>query len=250
MKLLRVGTSGFSYSSWKGRFYPEDLPRSRWLEYYSHVFDAVEINSTFYRLPMEKTLKKWAKLPKNADFRFVLKAYRGATHLLPADTGRQEFAERVRRILDLFSAMEETLGGVLWQFPPSARPDTHLWRVEVVGGISAEFGIPAFVEVRNKAWWDVRLWDFGVVPVAYHMTAKSRLMHTPESFLSGDTVYVRFHGYGRRYGGSYPNDFLERWAELLIGKKGYAFFNNDADGYAPDNAQKLKNLLKEKGEPA
>jgi uncharacterized protein YecE (DUF72 family) len=249
IRVLRVGTSGFAYSSWRGRFYPEDLPRNRWLEYYSQVFDAVEINSTFYRLPRARTLEKWARLPDKSDFRFVLKAYRGLTHMLPADTGRGEFEERVRQMLELFSAMGNVIGGVLWQFPPSAGPDTHVWRVEVIGSISREYGIQAFVEVRNKAWWIIDLRRLGVVPVAYHMTAKSKLMHTPEEFVSGDVVYVRFHGYGRRYGGSYPDAFLEKWAEILKGKDGYAFFNNDADGHAPYNAMKLKELLKEKGEP-
>ena len=76
---IRVGTSGYSYKEWKGSFYPEDLPATKMLEFYAGRFDTVEINNTFYRMPEEKMLSKWAGQVPDA-FTFVLKAPQRITH--------------------------------------------------------------------------------------------------------------------------------------------------------------------------
>ena len=77
---IRIGTSGWYYDHWKERFYPPDLPRSRWLEYYAEHFNTVEINNTFYHLPKEQTVQRWYELaPKG--FLYAVKASRYITHI-------------------------------------------------------------------------------------------------------------------------------------------------------------------------
>ncbi|NIM62352.1 MAG: DUF72 domain-containing protein, partial [Acidobacteria bacterium] len=78
MRVL-VGTSGYAYKEWKGRFYPAELPAAQMLRFYAERFRTVEINNTFYRMPREHVLTGWAKQVP-LDFRFVLKASRRITH--------------------------------------------------------------------------------------------------------------------------------------------------------------------------
>ena len=77
---LRIGTSGWSYPAWRGRFYPKGLPAGRWLEHYARLFDAVELNASFYRLPGREQVAGWAARTP-AEFRFAVKAWRALTHL-------------------------------------------------------------------------------------------------------------------------------------------------------------------------
>ena len=84
---IRVGTSGYSYKEWKGTFYPEDLPAAKMLAYYAERFDSVEINNTFYRMPVASMVAKWAEQVPDS-FTFVLKAPQRITHQKKlADTG-------------------------------------------------------------------------------------------------------------------------------------------------------------------
>ena len=115
---ILVGTSGYSYKEWKGSFYPEDLPEKQMLRYYGERFRTVEINNTFYRMPSETVLKKWAdEVP--AGFAFVLKASQRITHQhLLKDAG-----DSVAYLLRVAGVLEERLGPLLFQLPPNLRKD-------------------------------------------------------------------------------------------------------------------------------
>lgn len=120
MPQLYAGTSGFAYPQWKPRFYPEDLPQKRFLEYYATRLNAVEINYTFRRLPSAATLESWVSATP-AGFVFCLKAHMRLTHVLRLKNAG-EFAEVFFRAIDPLRAARR-LGCVLFQLPPQLRRD-------------------------------------------------------------------------------------------------------------------------------
>ncbi len=114
-----IGCSGFKYDDWKGLFYPKDLPEKKWLEYYAETFDSVEINSTFYQLPKEKTLDNWhERTPGN--FRFSLKGSRYITHQKKLNDCR----DAVKNFYQLAGRLKGKLGCILWQLPGNQHKDT------------------------------------------------------------------------------------------------------------------------------
>jgi len=119
--MLFAGTSGFSYSTWKGKFYPASLPGSKMLAYYAERLNGVELNGSFYRTPPETTLQKWAAdVPP--DFRFCMKANRGLTYSAEAFDKiglARIFTERI-------ATLGVRLGPVLLQFPPVRQKNVAL----------------------------------------------------------------------------------------------------------------------------
>src|SRR6056297_2319661 len=114
-----LGTSGYSYRAWKGAFYPEDLPTGRMLEFYGQRLNAVEINSTFYRLPKPEVIRSWAdQVPER--FRFVIKAWRRTTHFTRLGP---EAAEPMAYLLERIQELGDRLGAVLFQLPPNLELD-------------------------------------------------------------------------------------------------------------------------------
>ena len=115
---IRIGTSGWHYGHWAGPFYPADLPRDKWLEYYAWYFDTVELNNTFYHLPREETFRNWRKQAP-AGFLFTVKANRYITHIKRLKDPQEvldRFFERVR-------LLKKNLGPILYQLPPSLHKD-------------------------------------------------------------------------------------------------------------------------------
>jgi len=142
---IRVGTSGFSYKEWKPIFYPPDLPESRFLSYYATRFDAVEIDSTFYRMPTPKSLDAWQQAAPE-HFRFAIKASQRITH-------RERLAapsESVGYMLGLLERLGARLGVVLYQLPPFFRQD--LPRLEAFLGALPPSPKSAF-EFRHVSWF-------------------------------------------------------------------------------------------------
>ena len=116
-----VGCSGYYYNHWIGRFYPEDLPKNKWLVYYSEHFNTVEINNTFYRMPEDKPVLNWyAITPGN--FLFAVKGFRYFTHRkrLIVDEQMLELLDRFQKTISNF---RDKLGPVLWQLPGSSKGD-------------------------------------------------------------------------------------------------------------------------------
>src|SRR5712692_23754 len=110
---VRVGTSGYSYTAWKGSFFPADLPSSRMLEFYAQKLSTVEINNTFYRMPTSAAIAHWAEqVPQG--FVFALKAPRRITH----QKQLADCAEETSHFLRLASELGEKLGPLLFQLPP------------------------------------------------------------------------------------------------------------------------------------
>ena len=147
--MLYTGTSGFSYSTWKGVFYPANLPGSRMLEHYASRLNGVELNGSFYRTPPATTLERWRD-GTAPGFLFCMKANRGLTY--SADSFDRVglahlFTERI-------STMGDRLGPVLLQFPPVRQRN-----VELLGGLLEALDRPAACEFRHVSWFDDAVYD-------------------------------------------------------------------------------------------
>jgi uncharacterized protein YecE (DUF72 family) len=233
---VRIGCSGWSYDSWRGTFYPEALPRHRWLERYADTFDTVELNTTFYRLPTIAAVAGWAKqVPPG--FLFAVKASRYLTHVRRLRDIGDGWARLRERIDPL--AQANVLGPILWQLPANFAHDG--------ARLSALFELRGperhVVEFRNASWLtaDVvhRLRTHGLA-LALGDDARREL---PVVGPAGHPAYVRLH-YGRRgRRGRYSPAELDRWAAAITRWRSdaevFVYFNNDWEAFAVQNARDL-----------
>ncbi len=230
-----IGTSGWHYRHWSGRFYPPDLRPADFLQYYAGRFRTVEINSAFYRLPSEATVAAWAA-ETPADFLFACKASRFITHmkkLKDPEAGLPAFLERME-------ALGEKLGPVLFQLPPNWRPNPE----RLAAFLDALPKDRRFVfELRDARWHRpdiLRLLErHGAAFCLFELGGE----RSPLA-VTADFVYVRLHGPGGPYEGSYDETDLADWAERIAGWRAegldvYCYFDNDEKAYAPANARTL-----------
>jgi len=235
----RVGCSGWQYRHWRGDFYPDTLPQSQWFEHYASVFDTVEINNTFYRLPERATFKRWAERAP-AGFEFAVKASRFLTHMKKL----KDPEEPVERLFSRMSALGSRLGPVLYQLPPGWAVDVERFH-HFLGILPKD--ARHVVEFRHPSWYVPAIRSLAVehgVTICLHDMAGSATGRD----VTGPFVYVRFHGPSVRYGGSYTDERLQRWAVWLNARLDdgcdvYAYFNNDVGGHAPRNALTLRRML-------
>lgn len=143
---VAAGTSGFSYKEWQGSFYPDKLPASRMLEYYTERLPAVELNNTFYRMPGEALVQGWER-KSPADFRFILKAPRSMTHIRKLE----DCSEPLARFVQVASTLGPKLGPVLFQLPPTFQ--RNIERLEAFLGALPSTLRAAF-EFRHPSWYD------------------------------------------------------------------------------------------------
>jgi uncharacterized protein YecE (DUF72 family) len=143
---LWVGTSGYSYKEWRGKFYPERFPAKEMLRFYASRFAAVEINNTFYRLPKETVLQAWAEQVP-AEFRFVLKAPRRITHMKRL----QDPGAELEYLFRVATALGSSQGAVLFQLPPNLKKDID--RLQTFLTLLPADGHVAF-EFRHPSWFD------------------------------------------------------------------------------------------------
>lgn len=237
-----IGTSGWVYPHWRGRFYPDDLPQKRWLQYYAQHFDTVEINNTFYRLPSSDAVAQWRRdAPER--FVFAVKMSRFLTHVKRL----HDPEEPVERFMEVVFVLREHLGPVLVQMPESFhRNDVNMERLHKFFQILPPK--PPFVmEFRHASWFRE-----GVYALMEDYQVSLCIVSDPKRptdfRVTGKIVYVRFHGpKQKRYRGNYPESELREWARrmetLADGRKSYIYFNNDWNAYAVKNALRLKELL-------
>lgn len=143
--MILVGTSGWQYRDWRGRFYPQGLPQRLWLEHFAAGFATVEVNNAFYRLPERDTFAAWrARTP--ADFCVAVKMSRYLTHIKRL----RDPEEPVARFLGRATALGDRLGPVLLQLPPNLRAD-----VEALDATLRLFPeqVRVAVEPRHPSWW-------------------------------------------------------------------------------------------------
>jgi uncharacterized protein YecE (DUF72 family) len=240
VKAARIGCSGWSYAHWRDRVYPSGLPARRWLEHYATLFDTVEVNATFYRLPRRETVASWARSTPDG-FLFAVKASRYLTHVKRLADLREGVARLSERIEPLAEARK--LGPVLWQLPETFhRDDDRLQEaLEQLPGDRHAF------EFRHPSWFVPEVERL----LRRHGAALVVGDHPERPFqtkvLTAPWTYVRFHYGSRGRGGNYSRRELEGWARLL-GRwrrraEVYAYFNNDWCGFAVANARTLASLL-------
>jgi uncharacterized protein YecE (DUF72 family) len=236
---MRVGCSGWQYRHWRGDFYPRDLPQGRWFDHYASVFDTVEINNSFYRLPEATTFEGW-KERAPVGFLFAVKASRYLTHMKKLKDPK----EPISRFFERAGRLGRKLGPVLYQLPP--RWPKNLERLERFLSFLPKRRLHA-MEFRDPSWYaeDVyRALERGRVALCLH---NMRGSESPIRFV-GPFAYVRFHGSGPKYGGRYPDSVIEEWAARLAhqirrGRNVYAYFNNDWGGHAPRDAVRLRDAI-------
>jgi uncharacterized protein YecE (DUF72 family) len=236
---IRVGCSGWQYRHWKGDFYPGDLPQSRWFGRYSLSFDTVEINNSFYRLPPAETFAKWREQAPRR-FLYAVKASRFLTHmkkLKDPEAPLSRFFANARHL-------GPHLGPVLFQLPPGWRLDLERFEHFLA---ALPRGYRHTIELRETSWYDERVYDllrrYNVALCLHDMEGSAT-----GPLLVGPFVYVRFHHGTKKYGGRYPDERLDEWADWLAqrsvdGLDVFAYFNNDTGGHAPRDAVRLRDRL-------
>ncbi|UCH61963.1 MAG: DUF72 domain-containing protein [Fidelibacterota bacterium] len=235
---IHIGTSGWVYDDWQGRFYPEDVKGPERLVYYARQFDTVEVNATFYRLPTQNMINAWNRR-LGTDFHLVLKGSRLITHLKKLRDCREPLQTFLDRALEL-----RTMRVILWQLPPSLHQDLPLLE-EFLALLPGQ--VRHAVEFRHGSWWDDQTADtLARYQAAFVAVSMGGL---PEDIIpTTDFLYLRFHGPADLvYQYDYPDEELAAWAEKvkphLEGRTLYAFFNNDYHARAPKNAATFRELL-------
>lgn len=198
-----MGTSGWAYPEWKPAFYPQGLPQARFLEHYTSVLTACEVNATFYRLASSSTVERWGAVAPPA-FRFAVKAHRRLTHTatLPPAGGGDEFLER---FLESLTGLGRALGVVLFQFPPSRKRDDGALH-DLLACLPR--ALPVALEFRHDSWDGADVED----RVASHggtVCVSDRDGSTPERLPPGPLAYVRLRGE------NYSAEARSAWRHLL-----------------------------------
>ncbi len=232
-----IGCSGFYYNHWKGRFYPEKLAKTKWLQYYAEHFNTLEVNSSFYRFPSESTVKGWyQKTPEK--FRFTLKANRVITHTHKFHDTEQYTANFYK----LAHLLGEKLLCVLFQLPSFVHKNLGLLQ-KIASQVDPK--VVNVVEFRHESWWDNEVYE--LMQKAGLVFCSVSAMELPETLVkTGSAVYVRFHGKDGWYQGNYPDEELEAWAQKIKDQNAervFCYFNNDINANAVKNCLTLKNLF-------
>jgi uncharacterized protein YecE (DUF72 family) len=237
---VRIGCSGWNYDAWRGRLYPEGLGKPRWLARYAEEFDTVEVNSTFYRLASPDAVRRWIESTPE-DFLLSIKASRYLTHirrLRDMGQGLGRFYESIEPLVG-----SPKLGPVLWQLPETFhRDDERL--AEVLPQLPA--GRHCF-EFRHESWF---------VPAVYELLERHGVALVigddprrpfQEHRLTTDWTFLRFHRGRRGRRGNYSAREIDEWGERIEAWSAqadvYAYFNNDWEAFAVDNARALKRRL-------
>jgi uncharacterized protein YecE (DUF72 family) len=231
-----IGCSGFSYKEWKGLFYPDKLPQSKWLAYYCEHFNTLELNNTFYRFPQLKTMEDWyKKTPDN--FSFTVKAPRIITHYKQL-VGTEDL------VLEFYTVCKEglkdKLGPLLFQFPPK-----FIYTEENLQKIVTSFDTSFInvVEFRHNSWWNEEV---------YTQLKKKNIIFCGVShpslpndvIINNTNIYYRLHGVPKLFLSKYSEETLEVIANKIAAnhhaKNIYCYFNNTMTVAAIKNAQWLQ----------
>jgi uncharacterized protein YecE (DUF72 family) len=239
---VHIGTSGFHYKEWSGRFYPEDLKPNQWLKYYTGLFKTVELNSPFYHLLPKKTFENWKKqVPKG--FLFSVKGSRYITHVKRLKEPR----DPLKRFFKEAEGLENTFGPVLFQLPPSfkfdpdrldkflsALPDNHRYTVEF----------------RNQTWFRQETYDILAKHNVAFCICEIAGWISPIVVTAKDLVYIRLHGPGKyAYTGNYTEKTLKEWKKRIAawvkeGKTVHCYFDNTQEDFATNNALRMQELCR------
>ncbi|MCQ2589383.1 MAG: DUF72 domain-containing protein [Treponema sp.] len=265
-----IGTSGYDYPEWKGVFYPQDLARKDFLSYYATVFNALELNNTFYSMPTMERMQGFMERSENK-VNFSIKAHQSLTHQIGAGwkEDAEVFQNAVKSVLE-----KDLLSSVLFQFPQSFHynRENRFYLADLIKEFS---GFPVVVEFRHREWLKDSVFD-GLaqrqVPVVFCDMPNLKNLPAVEfanslyEKLMGPQAYLRLHGRNAdswyvnegenngsaRYDYEYTSGELSSFVPVIkmienAGKKCQVFFNNHPKGHGTKNAKQLKELLREAG---
>jgi len=234
-----IGTSGWHYEHWRNRFYPEQLTKAKWLEFYATHFATVELNNSFYHLPSETAFANWRD-SSPANFIFAVKVSRFITHIKRL----KNTEEAVDKFITRAKILDQKLGPLLYQLPPNMHRNDELLESFLS---TLPQGMKHVFEFRHQSWLEEKVFDilhrynmglcvFDMPSISCPLTA------------TADFAYVRFHGSTGLYFSCYSDEELADWAKRLADlasnlKALYIYFNNDAEAFAVRNALTLGNYL-------
>jgi uncharacterized protein YecE (DUF72 family) len=238
-----LGTSGWQYASWRGRFYPAEVRQADWLEHYAARFQTVEVNNAFYRLPEASTFEAWARRTP-ADFVVGVKASRYLTHIKRlADP-----EEPVARFLERAGHLGPKLGPVLLQLPPTLAAD-----LDRLDATLAQFpaDVRVAVEFRHQSWFTDETRSLLSERNAALCLADSPRRETPV-WRTATWGYLRFHEGRAQPRPCYGRQALATWARRLADvwqpdEDVYVFFNNDPEGCAVRDAARFAGAVERAG---
>lgn len=236
---IRIGTSGWQYKHWRGTFYPKELRQREHFPYYTGLFDTVELNSSFYQLPDRETFKKWRENSPDG-FVYAVKASRYITHMKKL----KDTKEATALFLKNSKGLGKKRGPILFQLPPG-------WSVNAERLHHFLRSLPATnrytFEFRNNTWYCDEVFEllerYNCAFCFYDLAG-----HQSPIVTTADFIYVRLHGPGGKYQGSYTKKALSAWATRCLkwsgnGKDVYVYFDNDQAGHAAWNARALKDQI-------
>jgi len=242
-----IGGSGWSYDSWLGRFYPKHLESSRSLEYYSKVFDYVEIDSSFYRTPNRYTAVRWARVTPD-NFRFTAKFPQVVTH----DTRLGGGLDALLHFFEIMKPLENKLLCLLIQLPASLKKEEGLPKLErLIPHLWKKYHYA--IDVRHKSWFDKEVYSLlrkhGICLAWNQLDA----IHTPPE-LTTDFFYLRLVGDGtldEKVFGKIQKDRvkeIEYWATQAKKtqsrlKIGIVAANNHYAGFGPATANEFRKVV-------
>ncbi len=228
---IHVGTSGYAYKEWKGKFYPEKISPKEMLRFYSGRLNTVEINNTFYHMPTESVLTSWAEQVP-ADFVFALKAPQVITHLkqLRNVSAETEYLFRTLSVLD------RKLGPVLFQFPKSFRANQAALQ-DFLGLIPG--GIACAFEFRNPSWLDDAILDL------LREKGSSLCIADADENPAKEIIGTAPWGYLRLRRSDYTDADLSEWLERILSQKwkeAFVFFKHEDEARGPEVAVRFREL--------
>ena len=237
---IYIGTSGWNYDHWKETFYPEDLKRERWLDFYARSFRTVEVNNSFYQLPSGETVKQWVRQTPDA-FLFAVKASRYITHMKKLKDPR----ESMKKFIAMTRGFKDKLGPLLFQLPP--RWGYNAERLNAfLDALSGKHRVA--MEFRDSSWWNDDVLDaLAAHNVAFCIYELAGTRSPKE--ITADFAYLRLHGPGAAYEGKYTKRALAGWLGAFAGwvqkrRDIYCYFDNDQNGYAAANAAELEEMIR------
>lgn len=235
---LHIGTSGWQYKHWNANFY-KDIKQAQQFSFYTKQFKTVELNNSFYRQPSAQNFENWRKVAPE-EFLFAVKANRFFTHQKKLNVSAEDLAPFLKNT----ACLKEKLGVILFQLPPKWK--INLQRLENFLALLPKDMRYTF-EFRDHSWYHLETYNllrkyncaFCIYELAGHLSPIE---------ITADFVYVRLHGPGDKYQGSYTEKTLKDWANcckqwLESSKEVFIYFDNDQEGYAAYNAIELQSML-------
>jgi uncharacterized protein YecE (DUF72 family) len=245
LEKLRIGCSGWSYKDWTGNFYPKDLPAKDYLKFYSGVFNCVEIDSSFYRIPNQGMITQW-KNNTPSTFVFSPKLPKKITH----DNKLENSDSTLLYFYSVLSKLGPKLGPIAIQLPPSIKLTTHL---EIMKKFISQLS-PSFkhaIEFRHKSWFTPEVYAMLRAHNIAMVWSFNQYLETPPE-VTADFMYLRMVGDREitEFTGIQKDqsEKMKQWADI-VGEKaakfeeGYVFFNNHFAGFSPESANEFRRLL-------